>query len=366
MPKKTRLLYVASSVQLNAEAESPALPDPRPEIWLAGDESGTLQFNGQPHDRYFLVATITVDDAALWTDLRALDEALSRASRRTGRRKPFHANKDTSDVRQKVFDLMLRHSVVIDATILDKEALEPSQRSNRLALYTILWTGHLSRVLPRLFYPNRKVTIDLADLGKLSKAPACLMAVNNATGSAFFPHYLRAIHGQYDDPPVENAYDIPAFRWRWAAASDVLPIQLGDYAAWAIRRKWEGDDRWYQGIKPLIHDETMLSIPSDAPLDRIVATPKRSRPPEAASPTTPTQPPVELIAGRSRHLTPETATTEELEEALFSQAAHLDEYDREPASYVQFGDEVIRLGEALISSRPGESVGEAISGNDYL
>jgi tetratricopeptide (TPR) repeat protein len=358
------MVYVASSATTVPESLPPILPDPRREVWIAGDESGTLQFNDQAHDRFFLVATVTVENNELWADLRSLERELNRRSSRTGLPKPFHANKDTSDVRQRVVDLMLRREAIIEATVLDKMSVPADLRKNALALYTIMWTGHLTRFLPRHLYPNPLVTLLLAELGALSRVDACEMAVNNATGRAYLPHVLRAFHGRWDDPPVENVYDAPALRWMWGRAADELAIQVADYAAWAIHRKWEGDDdRWYRQLQPLIREETVMQLPPGTSLASFGRTPKRGRRDAAqqalAGVAVPPRPTSELIA-RSRNLQPAEASLDELSRALILQARSLDEYGEDSAVYIEIGDEVIRLAEAILVQSPDDQLAKEL------
>jgi hypothetical protein len=212
---------------------SPLLPDPRREVWIAGDESGTLQFDNQPNDRYFLVATVAVDDPALWTELESLRLELGRTFSRTGRDKPFHANKDPGQIRHRVIDLMVRYGVVVEATLVDKTTLPVELRANRLALYTVMWAGHLARVLPRHFYPNPKVTLLLGELGAMSKVEACEMAVRNATGAAYLPHLCRTTmrrrsarlsHGRWRHSPDAFVVDAPS---RWPGPGGVLTTSPG-------------------------------------------------------------------------------------------------------------------------------------------
>jgi tetratricopeptide (TPR) repeat protein len=245
------------------EPRARELPDPRPVVLVGGDESGELVLPARSGARGFVVATIAAPEQLI-TELDALTRLLDRRSSRTGKPKMFHANKDDGTTRRAVFDLIGRHALRIDATIIDKTALPDSVRSNRATLYNLMWSGHLRATLPAILAPNNRVILTIAHLGEYSRTAISETVVALTTGSSVIPLMEEALFGRGDPPPLENVYGAPALAWGWADAATDLLLQAADYCAWAIHREWEiGDARWLELIAHRLVNKRILSLPPE-------------------------------------------------------------------------------------------------------
>lgn len=210
------------------------MPAVRPVRMVYADESGNLDFKRQKGaSRYFSLVTLTCgQDGALAGELRELrrELALEGIDIHDG----FHANVDPPDIRDRVFNVLERHSMRLDATLLDKPKAEPQVRRSEEWFYRFAWYFHMKHVGPRLVKPGELLHVVAATVGTRRKRQG-------------FAGAVKAVMNQVM-PGVGVAAD-------WSAKTDYC-LQAADYCAWAIFRKWEhGDASWYQRIRPAIQTE---------------------------------------------------------------------------------------------------------------
>jgi len=246
------------------------LPDPRPEIWLGGDESGGFDFAGRSGDAYFLIATVGIAGDSLRHDLEDVGAELRGVVGDPSIGRPFHAKDDTPLTRDRVFRLLATHQLMIDVSIVDKTTVPRELTSGGgHRLYTLSWYQHLAHALPGILHPVNKVRLSIAELGAYSRRQAFQSAINQATGVAYVPLLVDAMAAYGPEPPVENMYAVPALMFGYGDARQDWLLQVADYAAWAIQRKLRrNDDRGYGEIRHLIRSERLVTITARAAADR--------------------------------------------------------------------------------------------------
>lgn len=184
--------------------------------YIYADETGNFDFSDQiGATRYFILTTVAVVDHAVESDLLALrrelawnDEPLAVG---------FHATDNRRAVRSRVFTTLGKHSFRVDATILEKRKARPEIRRTRESFYGFAWYYHLTGLLPALSADNNELLI---------------IAASN------YNSMHREFHSAVNT--VANAVALASIinSSVWSAASSPL-LQVADYCAWAIQRKWE-------------------------------------------------------------------------------------------------------------------------------
>ena len=202
--------------------------------YVYADESGNFDFSSQQGaSRYFILTTVTVNDHAIASDLQALRRQLAWEGEPLAR--GFHATNDKQRVRDRVFSVLSRHDFRVDATILEKGKADPGRRTAE-RLYGLAWYIHLSRVVPMMATQANELLIIAADVG-----------TNDMRST--FSDTVSAIAGETTPSKVAITSAM------WLAASHPL-LQVADYCAWALHRKWErADNRSYNLIENKIASE---------------------------------------------------------------------------------------------------------------
>lgn len=238
------------------------LPDPRPEIWLGGDESGGFDFAGRSGDAYFLITTVGMVGDSLRHGLEEVGAELRGVVGDPSIGRPFHAKDDTPLTRDRVFRLLATHQLMIDVSIVDKTTVPRELTSGGgHPLYTLLWYQHLAHALPGILHPANKVRLSIAEMSAYSRKQAFQSAINQATAVAYIPLLLDAMAVYGPDPPHENMYAVPALLFGYGDARRDWLLQVADYCAWAIQRKLRrDDDRGYGEIRHLIRSERVVTI----------------------------------------------------------------------------------------------------------
>lgn len=141
----------------------------------------------------------------------------------------FHASEDLQEVRDAVFERMLKWPFSIQVTIIEKSKTEKSLTDNLERFYNQVWYLHFEHGVKNQLTGCTDFLIAAASLGTKKERAMFRTAFDDAI--------VRA------DAQYNWATDFPA-----AATSP--SIQVADYCAWAIRRKWEMEDsRSYDQIK---------------------------------------------------------------------------------------------------------------------
>jgi hypothetical protein len=147
----------------------------------------------------------------------------------------FHATDDKQSVRDAVFEIIRSSGLRIDATILDKPKARPKFWQDELAFYELAWFYHMKNVLPQVADIDDQLLVVAASIGTKRKRRSFQQAISNVITQVAPERQLQCVV--------------------WSAVSDMC-LQVSDYCAWGIQRKWEsGDCRSYDLIKSNINRE---------------------------------------------------------------------------------------------------------------
>ena len=205
-------------------------------VEIYGDESGDFAFSGKAGaSRYFIITTVVLQDDQLERDLLDLRKRLMREG--VSLPDGFHARNDQWRVRRAVYDLLLRHQVRIDATILTKANASRQLHMSNLRLWKVAWFFHLRRLLPQVAAPDDQMTV---------VAAAITTAMSRGEVNAAFADVVGQLRPQNAQAHVVQA-------------SAELALQAADYGGWAIQRRWERNIMdAHDLISGLIHSERLL------------------------------------------------------------------------------------------------------------
>ena len=156
----------------------------------------------------------------------------------------YHATDDRQFVRDRVFATIGRHDFSIQATIMEKSKARPSVRESRPSFYGTGWQTHLRHGVAEQVTPDIELLMTAATIGTGNERAAFQGAINDAMRQVMQPGAWRTVF--------------------CPAAVDPC-VQVADYCAWAIQRKYErGDCRSYDPIKDRItHEHTIWSDGAD-------------------------------------------------------------------------------------------------------
>ena len=201
--------------------------------YIYADESGNFDFSSrQGASRYFILTSVAVTDHAIESDLLELRRELAWEGELLAG--GFHATNDKQRVRDRVFDVLGQHDFRVDAAILEKRKLNPTRRT-AIRLYGLAWYFHLTGLVPALASASDELLVVAAAVGE------------NDMRSEFYATVST----------IENTCT-PSVAMRatvWSAATTPL-LQVADYCAWAVQRKWERyDTRAYNLIRDKITSE---------------------------------------------------------------------------------------------------------------
>ncbi len=192
------------------------------------DESGDLEFS--PKDtcsRYYVfAATWTYDPAPLARDLTALKFDLLKGGELV--RDSFHAAEDLQPHRDQVVETMMEYSSwKYAAIVIEKRCVNPSIRD------------------PLDFYPKfAAMVLRFVFKGNLVRGTPRVLVY---TDSLPFHKHKRAAEAAIKRAANADLGGIPFSALHHARASNPW-LQVADYCAWAIRRKWEIGDS--QDLRP--------------------------------------------------------------------------------------------------------------------
>lgn len=203
-------------------------------VCVFADESGNFDFSRSAGaSRYFILVTVSAPDFSVGQAL--LDLRRDLAWRGVGLDTEFHATTDTQQVRDEVFRALAPHQFRVDATILQKTKAQPSIRGTDERFYQMAWYLHMKHLAPRIANPSDELFIVGASVGTRKRRGA----------------FHRAVADVISQVSPTTQFRVAA----WNAASDPC-LQVVDYCAWAIQRKWErGDARSHALIAEKIGSE---------------------------------------------------------------------------------------------------------------
>lgn len=205
-----------------------------PTRYAFADEAGCFTFERkQGASTYFIICTVTMSDVAVRDSLHNLRSKLVWDGAPVG--DYFHATSDKQEVRDAVFDTILKHDFKVQAQICEKAKAQPHITKSKARFYQY--------PLYYLFRHGLAPHLKAGDTLEVTAASIGTKKERIAFSSAL------------DDVMNQTA----GGRTPWAV--DFRPsqcdpcLQLADYCAWAIQRYYETDKkdpRSYELIKDRI------------------------------------------------------------------------------------------------------------------
>jgi hypothetical protein len=202
-----------------------------PNLFIFADETGCFTFSRENNvSKFFILCTITMKNTDIAMSLLDLRRALAWEGADLG--DCFHATADKQNVRDRVFETILRHDFSIQATIMEKSKSQPQIRRSKELLYKHAWFYHFKYGMRVVRIDRHEALITAASIGTRRERAAFSDAIDDVMKQILAPNAWRT-----DFVP---------------AATDPC-VQVADYCAWAIQRKWErGDVRSYDLIRDRI------------------------------------------------------------------------------------------------------------------
>jgi len=199
-----------------------------PNKFIFADEAGCFGFDRKPNvSRYFILCTVVMENCGVGTELLALRRKLAWEGKELG--EYFHACTDAQVVRDAVFDTIGQSHFTVQATIMEKSKAQPQIRATRPRFYQYGWYYHFKFGTAREIGKDAETLITTASIGTKKERKSFEEPIADVMRQTITPKKWRT-----DFCP---------------AAADPC-LQVADYCAWAIQRKWErADDRSYVLIK---------------------------------------------------------------------------------------------------------------------
>ncbi|MES2433441.1 MAG: hypothetical protein V4586_06395 [Pseudomonadota bacterium] len=147
----------------------------------------------------------------------------------------FHATTDAQEIRNEVFKVILAHNVKIQATICEKAKASPSTTTSKARFYKYPWFYTLKHGIAPYVNAGDELLVTAASIGsKKERMTFCRELDDVVTQTIKVARWAVDFRSSHCDPC----------------------LQVADYCAWAIQRKWErGDTRSYSLIKHMITRE---------------------------------------------------------------------------------------------------------------
>lgn len=206
--------------------------------YIFSDESGCFTFD-EGGSRYFMVCTIMLPDCNIGTGLLDLRRELIMQGFEV--KEEFHAAQDKPEVRKEVFQYISRHKFRIDATLLEKRKMPPGIHRQDVMFYKTAWFHHFNYVGPILLRNKTEALITTASIGTKRKKAAFKNAVTEVVE--------QAVNQQSKSNDFRCEFFFPK------SISDPC-LQITDYYAWAIQRRWaRGERGYYEFIQDKISTE---------------------------------------------------------------------------------------------------------------
>lgn len=203
-------------------------------VYVFADECGNFDFSRKSGaSSYFILTTVTAGTCEAGDALLELRREL--AWQGLGLGTDFHATTDEQAIRDRVFPVIATKDIRVDATILEKAKAEPKIRPTDERFYKYAWWLHLKYLASRISHPHDELLVIGASLGTNKRR--------------------KAFHAAVEDVVAQVSPTLTFKVASWQSVSDPC-LQVADYCAWAIQRKWErGDVRSYSLIQHRVKTE---------------------------------------------------------------------------------------------------------------
>lgn len=212
-----------------------------PQVYVFADESGNLDFS-PTGTRYFVLTTVTAESCDVGDALLQVRRTLARTG--IGLNEELHCAENSLAVRKPVFETIRGLNFRVDATIIEKCQVHPAYRPTEARFYHFAWYEHMRRIITDIVTDEDKLLVIAAALYTKRVREEFWRGVTDAV-SWLVPKVERRV----------------AF---WAAGGDPC-LQLADYCAWAVFRKWErSDTAYHEYIADKLVTETLHFRPEEA------------------------------------------------------------------------------------------------------
>lgn len=193
-----------------------------PNKFIFADEAGCFTFNRDPNvSRYFILCTVAMDECSIGTELLELRRRLAWEEYELG--EYFHATTDKQAVRDEVFKTLLKRPFTIQATIMEKSKAQPQVTKSRDRFYKTGYFFHFKHGAAPELKVDSELLVTTASIGTRKEKAA-------------FQDAVADVMRQTNKTRKWKADFMPAH-------ADPC-LQIADYCAWAIQRKWESKDQW--------------------------------------------------------------------------------------------------------------------------
>lgn len=198
-----------------------------PRKYLFADEAGCFTFNrGQNVSTYFIICTVLADDLNFAADLVKLRRKMIWGREEV--RDFFHATEDKQAIRDQVFDVIRQHPITVQATICEKSKAQPAITRNKARFYKYPWFYQFKHAIAPKISKGDDLLITAASVGTKKERATFTRELDDVMSQTVTARWAVDFRPSYCDPC----------------------LQVADYCAWAIQRKWErGDTRSYDLIK---------------------------------------------------------------------------------------------------------------------
>jgi hypothetical protein len=147
----------------------------------------------------------------------------------------FHASEDRQAIRDRVFHLLEKCRFTIQATIMEKSKALPHIAKDASTFYQYGWFYHFKHGIRRQLGPIDETLVTAASIGTKKERSVFRESVGSALRQTMPPN---------------------AWKMEFILSSAEPCLQIADYCAWAIQRKYERNDtRSYDLIKDHISYE---------------------------------------------------------------------------------------------------------------
>ncbi|MGN8546121.1 DUF3800 domain-containing protein [Bradyrhizobium sp. 13971] len=192
-----------------------------PNKFVFADEAGCFTFNRQQNvSKYFILCTIVMDDCGVAAQLLDLRRRLAWDGFELG--DYFHATTDKQAVRDEVYKVITAAAFTIQATIMEKSKAQPQVRETKPIFYQYGYFYHFKFGATKQLNNTSETLVTTASLGSRKERIAFEDAVADVMRQT-----KRVKDWQADFMPCH---------------ADPC-LQVADYCAWAIQRKWESDGK---------------------------------------------------------------------------------------------------------------------------
>lgn len=193
------------------------------------DEAGDFTFSRKENvSKYFILCSVFIkdDDSCdrLSLDIIRLRRSLIWIGRELG--DYFHATNDKQRIRDEFFNLIMDHDFTVQATVMEKSKSYPHIRESRATFYKYGWFYHFKHGLKGYIDPGNDALVTAASIGQKKERAAFQSAVDDVLKQTMNTQWRTVFIPSANHPC----------------------LQVADYCAWAIQRKWERDDTRSYGI----------------------------------------------------------------------------------------------------------------------